>query len=161
MPGMQVLPEVRIFQRPRTGYRRAADRSPGAKVTNCSTTARVGRRGRAAIRRQQPFKGIGEIDNMLFAAAPVVRAKMVIANKRERWAGRLLILQHRHPGADADRGYYRWHPANGWCVYPQYADIVQQRGAKWSADARQAVPAFAPASARLRPFVAYAGAVQG
>ncbi len=77
---MKVLPEVRIFSNLAQDMRRAADRSPDAKRRTVPPHARVAG-GNVAIGRQQPFKGISEIDNVLFAGAPVVRAKMVIANK--------------------------------------------------------------------------------
>ena len=80
MPGMQVLPEARIFSDLAQGIAEQRIDLPvqgDELLHHCPR----GPRGHAAIRRQQPFKGIGEIDNMLFAATPVVRAKMVIANE--------------------------------------------------------------------------------
>ena len=39
----------------------------------------------AFITGQQALKNIGKLDDMLFEAAPVVRAKMMIANNRQDW----------------------------------------------------------------------------
>ena len=39
--------------------------------------------GRALIARELAFKNVGKIDNMLFEAASVVWAKMVIADNRQ------------------------------------------------------------------------------
>jgi hypothetical protein len=79
MPG-KVLPEVRIFSDLAQGI---AERRIDLPVQGDELFHHRprGPGGNVAIGRQQPFKGIGEIDNMLFAGAPVVRAKMVIANK--------------------------------------------------------------------------------
>ncbi len=66
MAGVKVLPE---FAFSATSHR--ISQSGGSisrcKATNCSTTRPRGPGGNVAIGRQQPFKGISEIDNVLFA----------------------------------------------------------------------------------------------
>ncbi len=106
MAGVKVLPEVRIFSDLAQDIAERRIDLPMQSDELFHHRPR-GPGGNVAIGRQ-PFKGISEIDNVLFAGAPVVRAKMVIANKGERWAGRSLIPPASpHPGADAGRGYYR------------------------------------------------------
>lgn len=80
MAGMKVLPEVRIFSdlAQHIAQRRIDLPVQGDELFHHRP---CGPAGHVTPGRQQPFKGIGEIDNMLFAATPVVRAKMVIANE--------------------------------------------------------------------------------
>lgn len=80
MAGVKVLPEVRIFSDLAQDIAERRIDLPMQSDELFHHRPR-GPCGNVAIGRQQPFKGISEIDNVLFAGAPVVRAKMVIANK--------------------------------------------------------------------------------
>jgi hypothetical protein len=58
---------------------------------------------RVLIASKQAFKNVGEIDDMLFEAAFVVWAKMVIADNGQDGGGSLTRPAFLLPGADADR----------------------------------------------------------